>query len=113
MEATINGIFPTPIYTSKLNRELTSLELKFVEKIRKESYFNGQNTTSNNNFRKNHAGIGMTYDEDRDAFIPKKPFNSWILNEDTCNWESPVAMPTDGNRYNWNETNLTWDLIEN
>ena len=50
MEATINGIFPTPIYTSKLNRELTSLELKFVEKIRKESYFNGQNTTSNNNY---------------------------------------------------------------
>jgi hypothetical protein len=60
--------------------------------------------------RKNHAGIGYTYDEDRDAFIPKKPFNSWLLNETTCNWEAPVAKPNDGKRYNWNETNLTWDL---
>jgi hypothetical protein len=63
-------------------------------------------------FRKNHAGIGFTYDEDRDAFIPKKPYNSWILNEQTCNWESPVAYPTDGKRYTWNETNLNWEIIE-
>jgi hypothetical protein len=69
-------------------------------------------TSYNGNFRKNHAGIGMTYDEDKDAFIPKKPFNSWILNEDTCLWESPVAYPTDGQRYNWNEENQTWDLLE-
>jgi hypothetical protein len=62
-------------------------------------------------FRKNHAGIGYTYDEDRDGFIPKKPFNSWILNEDTCLWESPVAYPNDEQRYNWNEQNQTWDLI--
>ena len=62
-------------------------------------------------FRKNHAGIGYTYDEDRDAFIPKKIYNSWILNEQTCLWEAPVAKPNDGKRYNWNETNLTWDLI--
>ena len=62
--------------------------------------------------RKNHAGIGMTYDEDKDAFIPKKPFNSWILNETTCLWESPVAYPNDGQRYNWNEQNQTWELIE-
>ena len=63
-------------------------------------------------FRKNHAGIGYTYDEDRDAFIPKKPYNSWILNEQTCNWESPVAYPTDGKIYNWNEQNLNWEIIE-
>ncbi len=63
-------------------------------------------------FRKNHAGIGFTYDEDRDAFIPPKPFNSWILNETTCQWEAPVAYPDDDNRYTWNETNQTWDLIE-
>ena len=61
-------------------------------------------------FRKNHAGIGMIYDEDRDAFIPKKPFNSWILNEDTCLWEAPVVYPTDGKMYNWNETTKNWDL---
>ena len=69
-------------------------------------------TSYNNNFRKNHAGIGYTYDEDRDAFIAPKPFNSWILNETTCLWEAPVAYPDDGERYTWNETNTTWDLIE-
>ena len=62
--------------------------------------------------RKNHAAIGYTYDEDRDAFIPKKPYNSWILNEQTCNWESPVAYPTDDKIYTWNETNLNWELVE-
>ena len=63
-------------------------------------------------FRKNHAGIGYTYDEDRDAFIPKQPFNSWTLNEDTCRWEAPVAYPDDGKRYNWNEETTSWDLLE-
>jgi len=63
-------------------------------------------------FRKNHAGIGYTYDEDRDAFIPKKPFNSWVLNEQTCFWEAPVAMPIDENKYTWNESTLTWDIVE-
>jgi hypothetical protein len=63
-------------------------------------------------FRKNHAGIGFTYDEDRDAFIPPKPFNSWILNEDTCIWNAPVAYPQDDNRYTWNEQTLSWDIVE-
>ena len=64
-------------------------------------------------FRKNHAGIGMTYDEDRDAFIPKKPFNSWVLNEDTCQWEAPIPIPSDASidkKYQWNETIKNWDL---
>ena len=60
--------------------------------------------------RKNFAGIGMTYDENRDAFIPPKTFNSWILNETTCLWEAPVAKPNDGKMYNWNETTQNWDL---
>src|SRR5210317_2174081 len=63
-------------------------------------------------FRKNHASIGYTYDEDRDAFIPKKPYNSWILNETTCLWEAPVALPDTENRYNWNEETQQWDLNE-
>jgi len=63
-------------------------------------------------FRKNFANIGYKYDQIRDAFIPPKPFNSWTLNETTCLWEAPVAYPTDGQRYNWNETNQTWDLVE-
>jgi hypothetical protein len=62
--------------------------------------------------RKNYAGIGYTYDEDRDAFIPKKPYPSWTLNETTCQWESPVAKPDDENNYNWNETNQNWDIVE-
>jgi hypothetical protein len=77
-------------------------------------------TSYNNNFRKNHAGIGMTYDEDRDAFIPKKPFNSWILNETTCLWEAPVAMPEltqeqidNRNYYAWNEQIKNWELKTN
>jgi hypothetical protein len=64
--------------------------------------------------RKNHAGIGYTYDEDRDAFIPPKPFNSWILNEDTCLWEAPVAEPTttleDNQYYFWNESIINWEV---
>jgi len=62
-------------------------------------------------FRKNHAGKGYTYDEDRDAFIPPKPFNSWVLNESTCLWESPIPYPQDNNKYNWNEQNQSWDLV--
>lgn len=61
-------------------------------------------------FRKNFAGIGYTYDAERDAFIPPKPYESWVLNEDTCLWEAPIPMPTDG-LYLWNEANQTWDAI--
>jgi hypothetical protein len=64
-------------------------------------------------FRKNHAGIGYTYDENRDAFIPIKPYNSWLLNETTCRWEAPVAYPQDDNSYVWNEQTLSWDLLDN
>jgi hypothetical protein len=71
----------------------------------------GVHTLGGTPFRKNHAGIGYTYDEDRDAFIPKKPFNSWVLNETTCLWESPVAYPNDGNKYYWNENKFNWELI--
>ena len=62
-------------------------------------------------FRKNYAGIGYTYDETRDAFIPPQPFDSWLLNEQSCLWEAPVAYPEDGQQYTWNEELGTWDLI--
>jgi hypothetical protein len=62
-------------------------------------------------FRKNYAGIGYTYDSVRDAFIPPKPFDSWILNEDTCIWESSVAYPNDGKFYTWNEETTSWDEV--
>ena len=70
-------------------------------------------TSYNKNIRKNYAGIGYTYDPTRDAFIPPKPFPSWILNESTCLWGSPTPYPTDGKFYNWNEESQTWDEIEN
>jgi hypothetical protein len=58
--------------------------------------------------RKNYAGLGYSYDAGRDAFIPPKPYASWTLNDDTCLWEAPVAYPTDGGRYTWDESTITW-----
>jgi hypothetical protein len=62
--------------------------------------------------RKNYAGIGYTYDRERDAFIPPKPFASWVLNEDTCLWDAPVAMPDDGGMYQWDEATTSWVAVE-
>jgi hypothetical protein len=62
-------------------------------------------------FRKNYAGIGYTYDHSRDAFIPPKPFDSWVLNESSCLWEAPVEYPDDGQIYTWNEDTTSWDLV--
>ena len=81
----------------------------------KQTSYNTHGGVHNNNgtpLRKNHAGIGYTYDEDRDAFIAPKPFNSWILNEDTCLWNAPIAKPIDNNKYSWNEQTLSWDIVE-
>jgi hypothetical protein len=63
-------------------------------------------------FRKNFAGIGFLYDAQLDAFIPPKPFNSWFLDEVTCQWEAPTPYPTDGFTYNWNESELAWELMD-
>tara|TARA_R100001086_G_scaffold193466_1_gene110527 strand:- start:47 stop:433 length:387 start_codon:yes stop_codon:yes gene_type:complete len=62
-------------------------------------------------FRKNYAGIGYTYDADRDAFIAPQPYPSWTLNDDTCLWDPPVAYPDDGQIYEWNESTTSWDVI--
>jgi len=71
----------------------------------------GEHQLGGTPLRKNYAGVGYTYDQERDAFIPPKPFPSFILNEDTCLWEAPTVYPDDGNRYTWNETTTSWDLI--
>lgn len=68
-------------------------------------------TSYNGNYRKNYAGIGYKYDEERDAFIPPKPFNIWVLNEETCRWESPIPYPTDGLRYVWNDNQGVWEEL--
>jgi hypothetical protein len=69
-------------------------------------------TSYNGNIRKNYAGIGFTYDSQRDAFIPPQPYPSWTLVEETCQWIAPVAMPTDGKIYQWDEATLTWIEIQ-
>ena len=75
--------------------------------------FGGVHKLGGTPLRKNHASISGKYDMDRDAFIPKKSFKSWVLNEETCRWEAPVALPDTENRYDWNEENQTWDLLVN
>ena len=69
-------------------------------------------TSYNGNFRKNYAGIGMTYDQTRNAFIPPKPYASWTLVEDTCQWKSPVAYPDNGKTYTWDESTTDWIINE-
>ena len=70
--------------------------------------YDGVHKNGGTPYRKNYAGIGYTFDATRDAFIPPKPFASWVLNETTCSWEAPTAMPTDEKRYSWNEEQLAW-----
>lgn len=74
-------------------------------------YSNWKQTSYNGNFRKNYAGIGFSYDSVRDAFIPPKPFNSWVLNEDTCIWESPIPYPNDDAHYRWDEATTNWIAV--
>ena len=72
----------------------------------------GVHTLGGTPLRKNYAGIGYTYDAQKDAFIPPKPYNSWSLNETSCLWEPPTPYPNDDNRYTWNESTTSWDVVE-
>ena len=102
--------------------EQESIGIDFLTKLtgwaiwKQTSYntFHGVHKLVGTPLRKNFAGIGYTYDEDRDAFIPKKPYPSWTLNETTCDWDAPTAKPStnQGQEYKWNEETLSWDLIE-
>jgi hypothetical protein len=91
--------------------EQEAIGIEFLKTLHNEPNAIWKQTSYNNTIRKNFAGIGFTYDENRDAFIPPKPYNSWLLNEDSCKWESPVARPNDNNMYIWNEEILNWELI--
>jgi hypothetical protein len=89
--------------------EVESIGIAYLESVHgSDSNFIWRQTSYNNNMRKNYAGVGMTWDAGRDAFISPKPYNSWVLNEDTCRWDPPTPMPNDGNRYIWNEETLSW-----
>ena len=91
-------------------------ETELIEGLDTETWygnFRGQickRTSINGNIRKNYAGIGYSYDSNRDAFILPKPYPSWVLNEITCQWEPPITVPNNKNSYRWNEINQTWDL---
>jgi hypothetical protein len=74
-------------------------------------YSNWKQTSYNGKIRKNYAGVGYTYDAQRDVFIPPKLFPSWVFNEDTCRWDAPVPFPTDGQLYNWDEATTGWVVI--
>jgi hypothetical protein len=89
-------------------------ETELIEGLHPEIWyanFRGQmckRTSYNNNYRKNYAGVGYYFDEARDAFIAPKPFDSWVLDEETCRWQAPTPMPEDGKRYTWDEESLSW-----
>jgi hypothetical protein len=93
-------------------------ETELIEGLDTETWygnFRGQvckRTSYNGNYRKNYASIGFTYDEDRDAFIAPKPYDSWLLDEETCLWEPPVAYPDDDALYAWDEEALAWSPID-
>ncbi len=74
-------------------------------------YYNWKQTSYNGNFRKNYAGIGYIYDSTRDAFIAPKPYPSWLLDEQTCQWVAPIPMPDDEKPYNWDENTISWVAI--
>jgi hypothetical protein len=92
-------------------------ETELIEGLHPEIWYGNfrnqvcKRTSYNGNYRKNYAGIGYKYDEERDAFIPPKPFNKWILNEETCRWESPVQYPNDEKEYVWNDNKGVWEEL--
>jgi hypothetical protein len=100
--------------------DANGVEKEYIGAAFCEKLFGGtwKQTSYNGSIRKNYAGVGYSYDSERDAFIPPKPYNSWVLNEDTCLWEAPVAMPEDAGtgeppkRYTWDEATTSWVAVE-
>ena len=94
----------------EFHKYLKGVEKEHIGAAHLEKILGGtwKQTSYNGNFRKNYAGIGYSFDEQRNAFIPPKPFNSWVLIEETCQWKAPVDMPTDGQMYSWNEDSGSW-----
>ena len=94
-------------------------ETELIEGLDTETWYGNfcgqtcKRTSYHGNIRKNYAGVGYTYDQARDAFIAPKPFESWLLDEDTCQWQAPTPMPTDGKIYGWDESMLSWVEVIN
>ena len=114
-----NKVTQVIVVDNKDTSDAAGVEKEYIGAAFCERLFGGtwKQTSYNGNFRKNYAGIGYTYDADRDAFIPPKPFASWVLNELTAQWQAPTPMPADAGtgeppkRYTWNEATTSWDAV--
>jgi len=100
----VQGISDWEAYYTTKREGLTALRTSYNTRA-------NQHIGGGTPFRGNYAGIGYSYLEDLDIFVPPKPYESWNLNEETASWDSPVPYPTDGEEYVWNEENLSWDLV--
>lgn len=98
---------------NKDTSDANGVEKEYIGKAFCERLYGGNwvQTSYNGNIRKNYAGIGFTYNSDIDAFVPPKPYASWVLNNDTAKWEAPTPMPDDGQMYSWDEDTTSWELI--
>lgn len=98
---------------NKDTSDANGVEKEYIGKAFCERLYGGNwvQTSYNGNIRKNYAGIGYTYNSDIDAFVPPKPYASWVLNNDTAKWEAPTPMPDDGQLYSWDEDTTSWELI--
>ena len=105
-----NIVLRVIVVGNKDTSDANGVEKEYIGAAFCESLLGGtwKQTSYNANMRKNYAGIGYTFDAARDAFIPPKPFSSWVLNESTCQWQAPVPMPTDGKMYGWDEGTVSW-----
>ncbi len=107
-----NVVLRVIVIDNKDTSDANGVEKEHIGAAFCERLFGGtwKQTSYNGNIRKHYAGIGYAYNSVRDAFIPPQPYPSWILDED-ANWQPPIAMPTDGQKYSWNETTQSWDVI--
>lgn len=110
-----NIVTQVVVVDNKDTADASGVEKEHIGAAHLEKILGGtwKQTSYNGNFRKNYAGIGYTFDSGRNAFIPPKPFNSWVLNEESCQWEAPQAMPSDGQMYSWDEETTSWVVVNN
>ena len=108
-----NVVLRVIVVGNKDTADANGVEKEYIGAAFCERLFGGRwvQPSYNGNKRKNYAGIGYTYREDIDAFVPPKPYASWVLNNDTAQWEAPTPMPTDGKRYSWDEKTKSWVVV--
>ena len=109
-----NEVTQVIVVANKDTADANGVEKEYIGAAFCEKLFGGtwKQTSYNGTIRKNYAGIGYTYNADIDAFVPPKPFASWVLNNETAQWEAPVPMPEDDNKYQWDEETLSWKIVD-